>query len=177
MPLVSKALSLWTDLMMLFCYLCCILIPAAIWSQLTQSASVIIVGLCSRVAECLFVLAACFLGKEKRVEIIQRYFTWMLDPYFIWLMITKYFSYTITFIHIETCKGMHATWNKPTRAAGNRRITGTCAPELEAKRYVFVHVCAASILDDGTCMVLPRRAAYWPRRSEGGGSPHLAFPP
>ncbi|CAD6219201.1 unnamed protein product [Miscanthus lutarioriparius] len=31
-------------------------------------------------------------------------------------------------------KGMHATWNKPTRETGTRRINGTCALELAAKR-------------------------------------------
>jgi len=56
-------------------------------------------------------------------------------------MITKYFSYTITFIHVETYKGMHATWTKPTMVAGKRRISGTCAPELEAKRYVGACLC------------------------------------
>jgi len=37
---------------------------------------------------------------------------------------------------------LHATWNKPTRENG-KRITSTCAPELEAKSYVSVYVCAA----------------------------------
>ena len=91
-------------------------------------------------------------------------------------MITKYFSYTITFIHVETYKGMHATWTKPTMVAGKRRISGTCAPELEAKG-MLVHVCAASILDEGMYMASPRRAPYSPRHPEGGRSPRLAFPP
>ena len=30
-----------------------------------------------------------------------------------------------------------------------------------------MHVCAASILDEGMCMELPRRAPYSPRRPEG----------
>ena len=87
-----------------------------------------------------------------------------------------YLSYIITFIYVETCKGMHATWNKPTRAAGKRRISGTCAPEQEAKRYVCECLCYL-IPDEGMCMGSPHRVPYSPRRPEGGGSPHLAFLP
>ena len=35
------------------------------------------------------------------------------------------------------------------------------------QKGMYVHVCAASILDEGMCMELPRRAPYSPRRPEG----------
>ena len=45
------------------------------------------------------------------------------------------------------------------------------------QKGMFVHVCGASILDEGMCMASPRRAPYSPRHLEGGSLPHLAFPP
>ena len=45
------------------------------------------------------------------------------------------------------------------------------------QKGMLVHVCVASILDEGMYMALPRRAPYSPRRPEGGRSPHLVFPP
>ena len=45
------------------------------------------------------------------------------------------------------------------------------------QKGMLVHVCAASILDEGMYMASPRRAPYSPRRPEGGRSPHLAFLP
>ena len=36
------------------------------------------------------------------------------------------------------------------------------------QKGMLVHVCAASILDEGMYMALPRRAPYSPRRPEGG---------
>ena len=45
------------------------------------------------------------------------------------------------------------------------------------QKGMLVHVCAASILDEGMYMASPRRAPYSPRHPEGVGSPHIAFPP
>ena len=45
------------------------------------------------------------------------------------------------------------------------------------QKGMLVHVCVASILDEGMYMASPRRAPYSPRRLEGGGLPHLAFLP
>jgi hypothetical protein len=39
----------------------------------------------------------------------------------------------------------HATWIKTASEAGKRRITGTYAPELVAKRYASVCFCAAPL--------------------------------
>ena len=91
-------------------------------------------------------------------------------------MITKYFSYTITFIHVETYKGMHATWTKPQWLLERG---GSVVHVLQnwKQQGMLVHVCAASILDEGMYMASPRRAPYSPRRPEGGGSPRLALPP
>ena len=37
------------------------------------------------------------------------------------------------------------------------------------QKGMYVHVCAASILDEGMCMASPRHAPYSPRRLEGVG--------
>jgi len=84
----------------------------------------------------------------------------------LYSLITMYLSYIITFIYVETYKGLLERGGSVVHVLQNRNQKG-----------MYVHVCAASILDEGMCMASPRRAPYSPRHLEGGSLPHLAFPP
>jgi len=70
---------------------------------------------------------------------------------------------------------LHATWNKPAWA-NRKRITSTCAPELEAKMICICVCLCCSILGEGMCKTLPHHMPYSPRRLEGDGSSCLTLP-
>ena len=102
-----------------------------------------VVSMIPSVAEFLFVLAACCLGKEKKVRFIQRYFIWMHHPLFIWLLITKYLSYTITFIHVETLRGcmLHGTSQQGLLERGGSMVH---VLQNRKRKGTYVNVCATS---------------------------------